>query len=220
MAFFTILLFAPVVESNADEAPAADKIASDHAAQMAGSLELFKGHVRELLTTQCLKCHGGAETHGEFDLATREGLIKGGESGPAVVIGKPDESRLLALVRHADEPFMPAEAEQLSPESADVLSKWITTGAAYDAPLVDVTETFIDKKVDLAEREFWSLRPLSNPAVPAVANEGWCRTPIDHFVLQPLEAAGIGPNGPADRRKLIRRAYLRFDRLAPDARGS
>jgi hypothetical protein len=182
---------------------------------MADSLDLFKGHVRELLTTQCLKCHGGAETHGEFDLATREGLIKGGESGPGVVVGKPDESRLLTLVRHADEPFMPAEAEQLSPQSVELLSKWIETGAAYDVPLVDVAQTFIDKQVDPAERQFWSLRPLSNPQPPNVGNEGWCRTPIDRFILQQLETAGMGPNGPADRRKLIRRACFDLTGLPP-----
>ena len=62
---------------------------------MAQSLELFKTEVRTLLGEHCVKCHGGEKTKGEFDLTTREGLLKGGEQGPAIVVGKPEESLLL-----------------------------------------------------------------------------------------------------------------------------
>ncbi len=214
---FLIFVFAvfQAAGTSADETPASDAIPADHAAQMTRSLELFKGPVRDLLTSHCVKCHGGAETHGEFDLTTREGLLEGGESGPAVVVGKPDESRLMTLVRHGDEPFMPAEAAQLPVESIEHLAAWIASGAAYDAPLVDVAQEFIAKLVSPQDREFWSLAPLSDAEVPAVQNNGWCRTPIDQFVLHKLEAASIGPNGPADKRKLIRRATFDLTGLPP-----
>ena len=73
----------------------ADELPADHADQMARSLELFKADVRGLLVQNCLQCHGGEKTNGELDLSTREGLIKGGEQGPAIVVGKPAESRLV-----------------------------------------------------------------------------------------------------------------------------
>ncbi len=198
----------------------ADDVAADHAEQMAASLELFKSDVGPLLVAHCLKCHGGEQTHGEFDLSTREGLVKGGEQGPAVVVGKPGESLLLALVRHEVEPHMPQESDKLSAESIERLSAWIASGAAYDKPLVDAAAEFTSRKISDEERQFWSFQPLTSPEVPAVDREGWCRTPVDHFVLAKLDEKGIAPNPLANRRKLVRRAYLDLIGLPPDARGS
>ena len=182
---------------------------------MASSLEVFKTEVRGLLLSHCVKCHGGEKTQGELDLTTREGLLKGGESGAVVVAGKPEESRLLALVRHQDEPHMPAEAEQLPPEAIEHLSRWIASGAAYDEPLLGRADSFVTRKVSDDDRQFWSLRPLADPQVPAVGGEAWCRTPIDHFILAPLESKGVAPNGLADRRTLIRRASFDLIGLPP-----
>jgi hypothetical protein len=193
------------------------EVPADHAAQMARSLELFKGQVRGALTAHCLKCHGGEQSKGELDLTTREGLLRGGESGPVVVVGKPQESRLLQLIRHDDEPHMPAEGDKLPAETVEQFAAWIATGAAYDAPLVDAAESLIGKKVGDEERQFWSFRPLSRPAVPAVDKVAWCRTPVDHFVMAALESRGIAPNGPAERRKLIRRVYFDLIGLPPTA---
>ncbi len=190
-------------------------VPADHAAQMAQSAELFKSQVRGLLTQNCLKCHGGEKTKGEFDLTTREGLLKGGESGPAIVAGKPGESLLIRLIRHEDEPNMPADAVKLPDASIDQISAWIASGAAYDKPLVDTAATITAKTVSESDRQFWSFQPLKNPTVPAVGNEAWCRTPLDKFILARLEAKNLSPNGPANRRKLIRRAYFDLIGLPP-----
>jgi mono/diheme cytochrome c family protein len=196
-------------------APAADDVLPDHAERMAASSELFKSHVRGLLADHCLKCHGGKETHGEFDLSTREGLLKGGEQGISVVAGKPDESLLVKLVRHESEPFMPHEADKLPAESIEHISTWIATGAAYDKPLVDVAAEIISKTVSDKDRQFWSFQPLNRPEPPQTQNDAWCRTPIDRFILAPLESQGLAPNGRADPRKLIRRAYFDLIGLPP-----
>ena len=193
----------------------AAELPADHAAQMAQSLDLFKTKIRTLLGENCVRCHGGEKTKGEFDLTTREALLKGGETGAAIVVGKPEESMLLRLVRHDDEPHMPAEGARLPDEAIEQLSAWIASGAAYDGPLINTADTFIAKTVSEADRHFWSLEPLQAPAVPKVANESWCRTPIDKFVLAKLEGRGIAANGPADRRKLIRRAYFDLIGLPP-----
>ncbi|MGD9723907.1 MAG: PSD1 and planctomycete cytochrome C domain-containing protein [Pirellulales bacterium] len=182
---------------------------------MAKSLELFQANVRATLSSQCLRCHGGEKTEGELDLTTREGLLAGGTSGPAIIAGDPAKSRLLTLVRHQDEPHMPAEGDQLSDTVVQQFSDWIAAGAAYDAPLIDVAEKLISKTVSDEDRQFWSLAPLGNPPVPAVADAAWCRTPVDHFVLDKLTAHQLTPNPPAERRKLIRRAYLDVLGLPP-----
>jgi mono/diheme cytochrome c family protein len=197
-------------------AKAADEVAADHPQQMAASLELFKTDVRAVLSEHCVQCHGGKETHGEFDLTTREGLMKGGELGPAVVVGKPDESLLVKLIRHLDEPNMPQDADKLPDAAIDKIAAWIASGAAYDKPLVDVAADFIQKTVTDADRQFWSFRPLAKVDVPQVRDAAWCRTSVDQFVLARLEAEKLKPSALADRRKLIRRAYLDLLGLPPE----
>src|SRR4029077_11870250 len=78
------------------------QVPPEHAAQMAQGLDLFRQHVKPLLAERCLKCHGGAKIKGDFDLNTREGLLKGGSDGPAIIPGKSKQSRLVKLVRHED----------------------------------------------------------------------------------------------------------------------
>lgn len=193
----------------------AEEIAADHAAQMARSLELFKAQVGVLLKQHCVACHGGKTTESEFDLTTREGLLKGGEHGAVVVAGKPEESLLVKLLRHQAEPNMPGDGDKLSDETIEQITQWIASGAAYDKPLVDVAEAFIDKKVSPEDRTFWSFQPLAKTSPPEVKNPSWCRTPIDQFVLAKLEAKDLAPNAAADRRKLIRRAYFDLTGLPP-----
>ncbi len=211
-SFLSLLACGALVACRAD---AADEVAADHAAQMTRSMELFKSHVRSILAERCLKCHGGEKTQGEFDLSSREGLIKGGEAGPAIVVGKPQESLLVKLIRHEGEPNMPEEGEKLSDAAIEQICKWIASGAAYDKPLVDAEAAFTSKTIKPEDREFWSFRPLAGAKPPEIADPTWCRTPIDRFVLAALESKGIGPNGPADRRKLIRRAYFDLIGLPP-----
>jgi mono/diheme cytochrome c family protein len=193
----------------------AAEVPADHAAQMAKSTEIFTTHVRAIFAEHCLKCHGGEKTNGELDLATREGLLKGGEQGPAVVVGKPNESLLVRLIRHEDEPHMPEDAAKLPDAAIEQIAAWVASGAAYDKPLVDAAATLVNRKVTEKDREFWSFQPLAKPPVPAVQQEAWCRTPVDQFVLSALEAKSLAPNGPADRRKLIRRAYFDLVGLPP-----
>ncbi len=193
----------------ASTAVAAEPVSPDHAEQMTVSMELFRSHVRDVLVRQCLHCHGGAETHGEFDLSTREGLLKGGAIGPAVVSGKPAESLLLAVLRHEREPHMPQDGDRLPDEDIAGITAWIAAGAAYDMPLVDAASDLIEKQVRSQDREFWAFRPLAAPAVPDIADSGgWGRTPVDRFLWRKLSEHGLRPNPLAERRRLIRRASM------------
>jgi hypothetical protein len=160
---------------------------------------------RTILETKCLECHGGKTHRAELDLSTRESLLKGGESGPAIVAGKSGESLLYKKVTHADEPGMPYKRDRLSASEITDLAKWIDAGATYDEPLV------------LKAEPFWSLKPIAKPAVPATKDASWAKTPIDRFVLAKLDEKGMHPSPPADKRTLLRRVTLNLTGLPPTA---
>jgi mono/diheme cytochrome c family protein len=198
--------------------PAAEPkpVPADHARQMAAGLELFKGGVGDLLKEHCLNCHGGEKTKGDFDLATREGLLKGGAEGIAVVAGSSGTSRLMKLLQHTEEPFMPSKKPKLPEPVIRQIAAWIDAGAPYAQPLVAGAKVVKDRSaVSDQDRQFWSFQPLQRPTPPAVKNKAWVRTPIDQFVLAKQEEKGLKPNAPIDRRKLIRRATFDLIGLPP-----
>src|SRR6516165_12800060 len=129
-------LAAALVGYSATYALCQQPLAADHAEKMAKSRELFTKEVRQVLLDRCLKCHGGDKTRAGLDLATREGMLKGGENGVAVVAGKAKDSRLMKLLRHQEEPHMPSNAPKLSEVQIGRIEAWIELGAAYDKPLV------------------------------------------------------------------------------------
>jgi hypothetical protein len=190
-------------------------VTPDHAEQMARGLDLFRKQVKPLLAECCLKCHGGQKTKGDFDLNTRDGLLKGGSDGPAVVPGKSKQSRLVKLIRHDDEPRMPAQAPKLAAAQIDLIAAWIDLGAPYDGSLTGKAVANKAMTVTDEDRQFWSFVPLQKVQPPAVTNPRWAHSPVDAFILAKLEAKGIKPNPPADRRTLIRRASFNVTGLPP-----
>lgn len=98
-------------------------------------VKLFDESVATILETHCVECHGGAHKEAGFDLTTREGLLKGGDYGPAIVPGKSAESMLIVLVRHEDEPYMPEDKPKLSDADIAKLTAWVDAGAPYPRPL-------------------------------------------------------------------------------------
>src|SRR4029077_3448123 len=95
----------------------AEPVGADHAEKMAKGLDIFEKHVKPILEAKCLRCHGGKKIESDFDLSDREGLLKGGQFGNAVVAGKSRESQLAKLIQHAKEPHMPDGGPKL-PDSA------------------------------------------------------------------------------------------------------
>jgi cytochrome c553 len=189
----------------------------DHAERLARGTELFTRHVRKLLADRCLRCHGEPKVKGDLDLSSRELLLKGGQNGAAVVPFDAKKSRLLALVRHQEEPHMPSNAPRLADEAVQHLAAWIDLGAPYDKPLVAKAVTGVKKPMVVTDedRRFWSFLPLRRPEPPQVKDAAWVQTPVDRFILAKLEGNKLRPNGPADRRTLIRRAYLDLIGLPP-----
>jgi cytochrome c553 len=193
-------------------------VEKDHAAKMARGLEIFKQQVRPVLSQRCLKCHGGKDTESEFDLSDRQGLLRGGTSGPAVLVGNARDSLLYKLISHAKEPHMPHNAAKLKDDVITQIAAWIDSGAPYDEPLVaakSLGPSWTQKTVPDEARRFWSFQPLRHTGPPQVKNETWCRTAVDRFILAKLEDAGIQPNLPVDKWQLIRRAYFDLTGLPP-----
>jgi hypothetical protein len=201
-----------------DARAAAAEQPSFSAEQTAEATELFQKHVRLVLAHKCVTCHGGDSTEGEFDITTRESLLRGSYNGAAVKLGNGKDSRMYKLAARLEEPYMPDEGENLTADELAHLARWIDLGAPYDKPLVEADDDktpWTERRIADGVDRFWSFEPLKRVEPPTVSNEAWPRTPIDRFVLAKLEEKKLAPNGPADRRTLIRRAYYDLIGLPP-----
>ena len=193
----------------------------EHAAKRTRGLEVFRVDVRKTLKDKCVACHGGDATESKLDLATQEGLLKGGERGPAAVIGRGDKSLLTRLIRHQQEPHMPKDEAKLSDREIASIVTWIDLGAPYDEPLVarksEVTK-WTERRVNPEAKSFWSFQPLKRVTPPAPVDAGaWCQTPLDRFIVDKLNTAKLRPNAMIGRAALIRRVYFDLIGLPPTA---
>ena len=178
------------------------------AAPTAEQVHFFESAVRPVLVENCQKCHGPAKQWNSLRLDSREALLRGGESGPAIVPGKPDESRLIRVVRHTDDEFqMPPDSKLNDRQIADLV-RWVEMGAPFPAATSESGKPHRDPN-------HWAFQPPTEQPLPIVIDAAWPRSPIDHFVLARLEAAGLAPARPADKRILIRRMTFDLTGLPP-----
>jgi mono/diheme cytochrome c family protein len=178
----------------------------------------FESKIRPLLAKSCFSCHGDQQQRGGLRLDSRESLVHGGGRGPAVDLTNPSASRIIAAIRYDGQLRMPPSGMLRADEIA-ALTAWIKQGAPWPAA-VPVTGgaangQALDMKLTAAQRGFWSFQPVVKPALPAVRNKAWCVSPIDRFVLAKLNANGMKPAPPADRRTLIRRVTFDLIGLPP-----
>ncbi|MBC7852323.1 MAG: PSD1 domain-containing protein [Pirellulaceae bacterium] len=157
-----------------------------------------------LLARNCLECHNGSDKKGGLDLTQRERALAGGDSGAALKAKEPDASLLVLRIEAGEMP--PKGRTPLSAEQRDLLRQWIASGAKW---ATDPIDPFLYTTQHRAGYDWWSLQPLRKVELPGVKDAGWVSNPIDQFILQRLEAAGLSPSPPADPRTLIRR--LSFD---------
>ncbi len=181
------------------------------------SAEFFDREVKPLLATHCLKCHGGSgKAKGSLYLTSREGILKGGDSGSAVSLEAPRESLLLEAVNYSS--FEMPPSGKLADDQIAVLTKWIDLGLPWGAEgeLAErPTDDHGPPAVNETSKAFWSFQPVAVPTPPATHDAPWVRTPIDAFVLARLEQAGLQPAPPAEKTVLLRRAYYDLIGLPP-----
>ncbi|MEM1297198.1 MAG: c-type cytochrome domain-containing protein, partial [Verrucomicrobiota bacterium] len=188
-ARFTPLLFALLLPSLCR----AETVPQSHSEQMKAGLELFSRTIRPALNDHCVQCHGGEKIRGGLDLATREAMLEGGESGMTVDLATPDESLMMILLRHEEEPTMPPKKPKLDDALLDDFERWIKLGAPFDKPLIEGAGASEALVVNDNDRDFWSFRPLSEEAPPE-SSDPWVLNEIDQFVLAKQQEVDLTPN--------------------------
>jgi hypothetical protein len=170
--------------------------------------EFFENRIRPILSSSCFGCHTNSALGG-LRVDSREALLKGGATGPALIPGDPDKSPLIKAVLQTGELKMP-KGGKLKKDEIDDLTAWVKAGAVWPesaAPVIAANPAG-DYAITAQQRAFWSLQPLKTPAAPKVKDSGWAKTDIDRFVLARLEKESMTPVAQASRRTLIRRATL------------
>jgi hypothetical protein len=177
----------------------------------------FNDRVLPILRSRCFECHShDHEINGGLALDVKSGWQEGGQSGPAVIPGKPEESLLIAAVRRTKPDYEMPPDGPIADDEVATLVEWVARGGPdpRKATAGDAWE-----KVYAERLKWWSLQPLARPGPPAareLKNAGWTRTDIDRFVLAKLEAVGLRPAAEADPHTLARRLALVLTGLPPD----
>jgi mono/diheme cytochrome c family protein len=188
--------------------------------------QFFEQNVRPLLVDKCHSCHGDKKQKGGLRLDSLEAILKGGESGPAVVAGKPEESLLVEAVNYQGLEMPPSG--KLTPDQVAVIRRWVALGVpwpgrdrAANAP-GPANQPRGSQFTD-SDRAIWSLQPVRRPVIPALVdrqgdgNSAWSRNPIDRFILDALLSRGLTPAPEADKTTLIRRVTFDLAGLPPTA---
>jgi len=181
-------------------------------------VEFFEKKIRPIFVNNCYGCHSAdTKVSGNLRVDDSNGLLRGGQSGPAVVPGDPEKSLIIRRVSTADvKRRMPKGGNALLPEQIADLSAWIKDGAVWppdpaaSAKLAPPPPTY-----ERIRTHHWALQPVKDPKVPAVSNKSWPVTDVDRFVLAKLEQRGIKPVADASREALIRRITYDLTGLPP-----
>ena len=180
--------------------------------------EFFEKRIRPLLIERCHACHSGEAPSpmGGLKLDSAEAVLAGGSRGPAVAPGKPQESLLIRAVSFEDPELKMPPTGRLSDREIADLVRWVKSGASF--PASGSASTGAGGGIDWeAGRRFWSFRPIQDPPLPAVNDSRWVSSPVDAFVLSRLEAKGLKPAPPADKRSWLRRVTYGLTGLPPSA---
>ena len=194
---------------------------------------IFLDRVRPLLNSRCVSCHGPDKVKAGLRLDSLEAALKGGDSGPALVPGKPGESILLASVMHSKDDLKMPPKEKLTAADIKLIETWIVAGAPWPAekegaspaskiatgepvgdawsdPRNPVVKAFGGQRLNL-----WSLKPVLRREPPQTAQAGWVQNDIDRFILNRLAPDNTVPKAMAGPRTLARRLYLDLHGLPP-----
>jgi hypothetical protein len=184
----------------------------------ASDLQFFESKIRPVLADNCYKCHseGSEKLKGGLLLDTRDGVRKGGNTGPAVVPGNLDKSLLIQAVRYKDKDLqMPPNDRMLSASQIADLEAWVKMGAPDPRTAGSGSKnTYV---LDMEKgKKHWAYQPVKKPEVPQVSDpQGWVKTPVDSFILAALQAHNLTPSPQADKVTLIRRANFDLIGLPP-----
>jgi mono/diheme cytochrome c family protein len=186
------------------------------ASQATDSAEFFELRIRPLLAKNCYACHTASRLGG-LQLDSRESILKGGNSGPAIIPGKAEESLLIQAVSRTHERLkMPPQGKLKDEEIAD-LTAWVKAGAFWPetAGVASTAAKSKEYTITPEQRAYWAFQPVRKPGLPKLKDPSWAKTAVDDFILAKLEAQGLAPARPADKRTLLRRATYDLTGLPP-----
>lgn len=177
-------------------------------------IDFFEKKVRPLLESRCLDCHSQAKKiKGGLRLDIKDGWVKGGDGGPAIVPGEPDKSLFITAIRYTDRDLQMPEKQKLPAAEIAIFEEWVKMGAP------DPRTGAMAKKqegMSLEEgRKFWSYSPVQKPAAPVVKDTAWPHGNLDRFILAKIEAAQTKPAADASPEVLARRLYQNLLGLPP-----
>ena len=213
--FLFLLLFLPTAR-----AQAAAPIAAPAAISPA-DLQFFENKIRPVLVENCYKCHShdADRVKGGLFLDSSAALLAGGDTGPAIIPGKPADSLLLAAISYKDEELqMPPKGKKLTDAQIADFTEWIRRGAPDPRVPTAAKPGSATAGYGGVGKKHWAFQPVSKPAVPAAAtpaDTAWIKNPVDNFILAKLADHGLSPNPAADRRTLIRRLTFDLTGLPP-----
>jgi hypothetical protein len=178
-------------------------------------VEFFEKKVRPVLDEHCFRCHGNGKKKGSLSLEGRDGLLRGGDSGPAVVPGSPERSRLIEAVGYRNVDLQMPPKGKLPAAVVGDLAAWVRMGAPW--PAGSTTGVTTRGGFDLARRKqsHWAWRPIRATPPPAVKETDRPLGAVDHFLLAKLEEKGLSLAPPADRRTWLRRVSFDLVGLPP-----
>jgi hypothetical protein len=173
--------------------------------------DFFEQKIRPVLGARCYACHSAQapKVQGGFQLDTRDGLRKGGNSGAALVEGDPDASLMIKALRYADPALQMPPGKALEPEIVKDFEAWVKMGAP------DPRTAPVPNAAKASNKDWWAFKKPARPAVPTAVDASWIKTPVDNFILAKLIDAKLKPAAAADRRTLIRRATFDLIGLPP-----
>jgi hypothetical protein len=191
---------------------AASQSTSSQSAERSGSSRpiaspVFADDIRPILAARCYQCHGLDVQQNGLRLDSLKSLLAGSETGPVVVPGSSEKSRLMRRLLALDRPQMPYGGPPLGADKIELIRHWIDAGAPGPDSSAPLPYT--------APVKHWAYVPPVRPPLPKVKDAAWCRNPIDRFVLARLEQEGLSPSPEADKETLLRRVSLDLIGLPP-----
>jgi hypothetical protein len=170
-----------------------------------GSVDYLRD-IKPVLKERCYACHGSLKQNSSLRLDTAASLMRGGDSGPAVIANQSDKSLIIEAVTGDLATWrMPPEGEPLTKPQIDLLRRWIDQGA----PLPEAESAEADP------REHWAFQTPTRPEIPKPRDATWAGNPIDAFLATEQERLGLKPVAPAPKHVLLRRVYLDLIGLPP-----
>jgi hypothetical protein len=182
-------------------------------------VEFFETRIRPVLASECYECHGATKQEAGLRLDFASAILTGGDSGPAVIVGDPGQSLLLRSIRHSDpDQRMPKGRKSLPPAVIADFENWILAGAPdprQTTPTEDQGNSSDWDAVFRMRKQWWSFQPVIDPPVPSAGAAAEFDHPVDRFLAEKLDAAGLVSSPSADRRTLLRRVSFALTGLPP-----